>query len=64
MHLTAEERRILKVHKSDYQLAYRDVGGLILQKRLVNLGLLFQTGSDAFGITDKGLEYLIDHPVY
>ncbi len=55
---TNYELSILRKHANFNQLAYENVMDLAIQRRLCNLGLLFQTGPGAYAITDRGIEVL------
>lgn len=58
--VSMNELAVLRSHRDIVHMVYKDKRKLI-QKRLVNRGLLYQPGSDSFAITSEGLSAVYDH---
>lgn len=60
--LSNAEEQVLVRHRCDYHDAFKD-DRVQIQKRLANLGYLFELGPTCYGITDAGIDYLHDHNI-
>lgn len=58
--LSSVELGLLKLHHPSYVHRFKDPIRRQIQDRLLNLGMLFRVGDGCYGITDTGINSLID----